>query len=134
MFLRAAASKATADHSPKGGPPVPYPRRFAWAWLAPVLIFAPGFVHADDERTGEQIYRKLCASCHGINGEGVEDQYAAPLEGDQSVDELARLIQNTMPKDKPKTCVGEDARKVAAYIHETFYSEAAQERVRSARI
>ena len=26
------------------------------------------------ERTGEQIYRELCISCHGMAGEGTKDQ------------------------------------------------------------
>jgi hypothetical protein len=39
-----------------------------------------------------------------------------------------------MPKDDPGTCVGEDARKVAAYIYEAFYSKAAQARNKPPRI
>ena len=39
-----------------------------------------------------------------------------------------------MPEDDPETCVGDEARSVAAYIHEAFYSRTAQERNRPARI
>ena len=27
------------------------------------------------DRTGEQIYRQMCASCHGASGEGTDDHY-----------------------------------------------------------
>ncbi len=39
-----------------------------------------------------------------------------------------------MPEDDPGTCVGDDAQKVAAYVHQAFYSKAAQARNRPARI
>ena len=39
-----------------------------------------------------------------------------------------------MPDDDPGTCVGEDAEKVAAYIHDAFYSKTAQARNKPARI
>ncbi|HEV3121656.1 MAG TPA: DUF1592 domain-containing protein, partial [Isosphaeraceae bacterium] len=43
-------------------------------------------------------------------------------------------IAKTMPDDDPGACVGEDAQKVAAYIHEAFYSRTAQARNKPARI
>ena len=85
------------------------------------------------DEIGERIYRQKCASCHGAAGEGSED-YPHQLAGDRSIAQLARLIAKTMPEDDPGTCVGEEADKVAAYIHETFYSKAAQERQRPPRI
>ncbi len=39
-----------------------------------------------------------------------------------------------MPKDADKKCTGDDAQKVAAYIHEAFYSKAAQARNKPPRI
>ena len=79
-------------------------------------------------RTGEQIYRQQCASCHGASGEGTDDHYPRPLVGERPVAALARLIAKTMPEDAPGECVGEDAEKVAAYIYATFYSKDAQAR------
>jgi mono/diheme cytochrome c family protein len=79
------------------------------------------------DSTGEQIYRLKCASCHGAAGEGTKE-FPRALEGDKSVAKLARLIEKTMPEDDPGTCVGPEAEKVAAYIHEAFYSQAARER------
>ena len=99
--------------------------------LAALFLFAPRAVDAADGRTGEQIYKEQCASCHGKQGEGSKD-YGHPLEGDKSVGQLAKFIAKTMPEDDPGTCVGEDAEKVAAYIHEAFYSKAAQARNRPA--
>jgi hypothetical protein len=87
-----------------------------------------------EARSGEQIYRQLCASCHGVAGEGVPELYPKPLIGDRSVGQLSRLIAKTMPEDDPGACVGEDAEKVAAYIHEAFYSRTAQARNRPPRI
>jgi cytochrome c5 len=93
---------------------------------------------AADPPTGEQIYRKQCASCHGANGEGVKegvkDEYPHPLAGSRSVAQLARLIAKTMPKDDPGTCTGESADKVAAYINDAFYSKEARERNKPPRV
>ncbi len=83
---------------------------------------------ADDAATGEQIYQQQCAKCHGAAGEGVLDQYAKPLIGDRPLDDLTRLIVETMPEDNPEACVGRDAEKVAAYVYDSFYSKAAQSR------
>ncbi len=97
------------------------------AWLCASAVAA-------EERTGAVIFRELCASCHGPNGEGVKEEYGKPLAGDKSVEELAKLIAKTMPEDNPGKCVGEDARKVAAYIYDAFYSPIAQARNQPARI
>jgi hypothetical protein len=111
-------------------------------WLAlamvPLLIGAgPDTDQGKDKgRTGEQIYRQMCVSCHGASGEGTDDHYPRPLIGERSVPSLSRLIAKTMPEDDPETCVGPDADKVAAYIYDAFYSKAAQARhpMRPARI
>jgi hypothetical protein len=84
--------------------------------------------------TGEQIYRKQCAACHGASGEGTADNYPHPLAGERSVAQLAKLIAKTMPQDDPGACTGENANRVAAYIYEAFYSKAARERNRLPRI
>ncbi len=90
----------------------------------------------DKGRTGEQIYRQMCASCHGAAGEGTDDHYPRPLIGERPVASLAKLIARTMPEDEPGTCVGPDADKVASYIYDAFYSKAAQAKnpMRPARI
>ncbi len=79
---------------------------------------------------GREIYARNCAVCHGPHGEGVPDSYDEPLVGDDSIGELAASISKTMPEGEPEKCVGEDAEAVAAYIHHSFYSEAAQIRNR----
>jgi mono/diheme cytochrome c family protein len=98
----------------------------ALLWLAalpPAASFA-----GDPARTGEQIFRQQCASCHGASGEGTDDHYPLALVGERSVASLARLIAKTMPEDAPGECVGEDAERVAAYIYDAFYSKSAQAR------
>jgi hypothetical protein len=91
------------------------------------MIFGPVRAEAGDF-SGEQIYRNRCASCHGTAGEGTPENYAKPLAGTRSVVQLAKFIAKTMPEDDPGTCTGEDADKVAAYIHQAFYSKDAQSR------
>ena len=82
---------------------------------------------AVDNQTGEQIYQQQCLSCHGKQGEGSKT-YGHPLEGDRPVGQLAKYIAKSMPDDDPRTCEGEDAQKVAAYIYDAFYSKTAQAR------
>jgi hypothetical protein len=84
-------------------------------------------------RTGEQIYKAQCASCHGASGEGSKE-YQRALLGDRSPAQLARLIERTMPEDDPGTCVGEDARLVASYIYDGFYSKTARARNKPPRV
>ena len=84
--------------------------------------------------TGEQIYRRHCIHCHGEAGRGTKDNYPRALVGDKTPTQLSKLIDETMPEDDPELCVGEDAAKVAQYIHDAFYSRLAQERNRPARV
>ncbi len=83
---------------------------------------------------GKQIYHSACAECHGDQGQGVAKAYGEPLTGDATLGELTVTIHDTMPEGAPEQCVGEDARAVAKYIYEAFYSEAAQIRNRPPRI
>jgi hypothetical protein len=84
--------------------------------------------------TGREIYRTQCASCHGLNGEGVDDEYPEPLHGDRPLDDLVKIIEKTMPEEKPQLCAGEDAKSVAEYLFATFYTEEARLRNKPARI
>lgn len=89
---------------------------------------------ADETNPGARIYQNLCASCHGKAGEGTPEDYPRALVGDRSIDQLTRLIEKTMPEDDPKSCEGEDARSVATYIHDNFYSKVAQARNKPPRV
>ena len=93
---------------------------------------APVIEPPPDLSAGKAIYDAKCASCHGAAGEGVTGKYASALVGDRPVVDLAEIIDQTMPEEDPTACTGEDARKVAEYIHATFYSEIAQARQRPA--
>jgi cytochrome c553 len=103
------------------------------AFFGLMLMSLYGRAAAADGRSGEQVYRQQCASCHGAKGEG-SDEYQKPLRGDRSVMQLARFIAKSMPKDSDKKCSPEDAQKVAAYVYDAFYSKTAQERNRPPRI
>ncbi len=98
-----------------------------------MLLFGTSALFGAD-RTGEQIYQQVCASCHGAKGEGTTESYPHPLVGERSVGELTEYISKSMPEDKPGTCVGEDARKVSQFIHDTFYSPTAQARNKPVRV
>jgi len=101
------------------------------AWTAAVLLAAtPAFA---DDVTGLQIYAKKCVSCHGPNGEGTKE-HPELLIGDRTLEKLASYIAKTMPEDKPGTCAGDEAKKVADYIYNAFYSRAAQARNKPPRI
>ena len=102
-----------------------------------LLIGGIGVARSDDAellQRGRQIYETSCLKCHGKDGGGVEEHYDDPLIGDESVKSLATIIAETMPEEDPDLCVDEDALAVAAFIHESFYSEAAQVRNRPPRI
>lgn len=83
--------------------------------------------------TGEQIYKSKCAACHGAAGEGTA-KHKQRLEGERSPAQLAEVIAKTMPEDDPGSLSDDDARAVAAYVHDAFYSRVARERNRPARI
>jgi mono/diheme cytochrome c family protein len=106
-------------------------------WLLWTALAALGLVPwaaRADSRTGEQIYRQRCASCHGPSGEGTDENYPHRLEGKKTLPQLVRFISRSMPKDDPKKCAGEEADKVAAYIYAGFYSEAARARLKPPRV
>ncbi len=116
--------------------PTPMARRVCLAaGLFLALPATPRAVAADDPAVaaGAQIYRDKCASCHGAAGEGSKEN-KKPLAGSKSVGQLSRVIEETMPEDDPGTCVGDEARLVAAYIHDAFYSRTAQARNKPARV
>ena len=102
--------------------------------VAVLLALSTAPCAAADGPTGEQIYRKGCASCHGANGEGTKEDYPHPLAGNRSVAQLTALIAKSMPKDEPGTCTGADAAKVATYIYDSFYSKEARDRNKPPRV
>lgn len=96
----------------------------AFPHLAEVSLFAAAPPHP-----GAALYQKLCAECHGDRGQGVDGEYDEPLKGEKSLEALARDIDKTMPEDDPEKTTAEDAKLVAAYIYDAFYSPAAQARL-----
>ncbi len=105
-----------------------------WLMLSCIAIFTPSFELSAQSKQGEKIYLQKCAKCHGKQGEGVETVYPEALLGDLSIKELAQYIEETMPEEKPETCVGKEAAAVAAHIHYQFYSITAQARNKPAHL
>jgi hypothetical protein len=99
--------------------------RFAWlVFLWPAICTAA----LPENHPGKAIYQKLCAECHGDRGQGVEDEYDEPLTGEKAIEALARQIDRTMPEEDPEKTTPEDAKLIAEYIHDAFYSPEAQAR------
>jgi cytochrome c553 len=98
--------------------------------LAALALAAP--LHAADPK-GEQLYKKLCASCHGVNGEGAK-AFPMPLVGTKSIPQLAAQVAKTMPEDNPGSLSAGDASVIAAHMHAAFYSPEARERNKPPRV
>ncbi len=99
-------------------------------FLTGLLLKSP--VQANDQ--GAEIYRAQCASCHGENGQGTAEHFSDPLRGDLALSQLEKLIVKTMPEEHPEACVGDEAKLVAAFIYDRFYSPEAQQRLNKSRI
>jgi hypothetical protein len=98
-----------------------------------LLALATASVALADAPDGAALYRKECARCHGPAGEGAK-AYPHPLAGKRTLPQLTKYIAHNMPEDKPGTCTGADAEKVAAYIFDAFYSPAAQARLKRPKV
>jgi hypothetical protein len=122
-----------AAHTRQSQTAAPVPWR-ALALLAMTVLFPVAAPAADPAPTGQQLYQSLCADCHGLQGEGVEGAYDDPLTGGRSLPELTKYINDTMPQDEAEKCVGDEAKRVAGYIFDTFYSEADRARHKPPRI
>jgi thiosulfate dehydrogenase len=80
-----------------------------------------------DVKAGESVYAERCASCHGVDGQGVQigDKKAGPLWGDGSWNDgagaarvytLAGIIRYSMPYLSPGSLTDEEAQQVARFI------------------
>ncbi len=78
---------------------------------------------------GLGVYRKHCVECHGENGEGNALEEVDALYGQRSVAALTRFIERNMPEEDPERCVGKEAKAVAEYIYDAFYSPEARKRL-----
>jgi hypothetical protein len=87
-----------------------------------------------DSSRGKAIYREYCLDCHGETGEGVGGEYELPLTGDDPLPMLTAIIHRTMPEEDPKEVSNTDAKAVAAYMYDAFYSREAWQRVHPAKI
>ena len=107
---------------------------FACLALLFLLSSQQGVRGAEQNKKGRDIFRQLCAKCHGRNGEGVKGKYDDALRGDWAIEKLTRYIDKNMPDDAPDKCVGPDADAVARYIYDAFYSREARLRNHPPRV
>ncbi len=82
---------------------------------------AAAVVRANDEAS--HAFASKCASCHGADGQGVQGEYEKPLAGATTLDDLVKIVEETMPEEAPEECVGEEARAIAEYMFGRFYRE-----------
>src|SRR5438034_4055090 len=109
-------------------------QRFAWLPLLCFWLSQHDASGAERRLTGREIFRQLCAKCHGRNGEGAKGKYDDALRGDWPIEKLTRYIDKSMPDDAPEKCVGADAEAVARYIYDAFYSREARLRNHPPRV
>src|SRR5262249_35829427 len=100
----------------------------------PLLCLSLSSQAAESSQRGREIYRHLCAKCHGRSGEGVNGKYDDALHGDWPIEKLTRFIDKNMPDDDPGKCKGPDAEAVARFIYDAFYSPEARIRQHPSRI
>ena len=109
----------------------------AGEWCSIVLAISATLLLATDSSaeplSGKQIYKRHCASCHGLDGQGTK-KHADPLAGDRTLAGLIKYIDREMPEETPEKCTGPDAERVARYVFDAFYSPIAQARHSKARI
>ena|ERR1700722_4816115 len=107
----------------------------ACLWLLALLLCSQQSLFGGQKPlTGGQVYRQLCAKCHGASGQGVKGKYDDALQGDWPLDKLRRYIDKKMPDDDPGRCQGAQAEAVAGYIYDSFYSSQARLRRHPPRI
>lgn len=110
--------------------------RLILALVCSLLFVAPA-ADGDDaaiQARGAALYAAQCASCHGDTGQGNRDQYDEPLYGDLAAEDLARVIHETMPDEKPEACVDDDALAVARFMISKFYTAEARAKNQPPRI
>ncbi len=109
-------------------------RSTLWAVCALLAVAASGRAADQAAKTGEQVYKQTCVRCHGANGEGTKKHFDHALTGNKNADQLTAYIAKSMPEDDPGALAAEDAKKVAAFVFDSFYSPSARIRNAPARI
>ena len=100
--------------------------------LPRLIIITIGFclsanlLAGENSSVGSKTFADKCADCHGMDGQGEAGGFEKPLMGELSIEALAHQIERTMPEGSPEDCVGEEAKQVAAYIYNEFYSPPAR--------
>ncbi|MDY3562629.1 DUF1592 domain-containing protein [Gemmata sp. JC673] len=103
------------------------------ALLALAALSPAALAQEKKEKSGEVIYRQMCAKCHGAKGEGAK-AYPVPLTGDKSLTQLAKVIDDTMPEGSPDLLDAAESRRVAEYMYDAFYSPTAQAKLNPPRV
>jgi hypothetical protein len=112
---------------------VPF-RTLSWGVCALVVAAGPAWAGDEVAKSGDRIYKQTCARCHGAEGEGTKKHFPHPLAGDKTLEQLTTYIAKSMPEDDPGSVSSEDAKAVAGFVFEKFYSPSARVRNAPARV
>lgn len=91
------------------------------AWCEVVLLTPYVAGQEPAPSRGAEIWQNQCVACHGSAGTGVSGKYEHQLTGPATLEELASLIEQTMPEDDPEACVGADAWSVAEFLRAEIF-------------
>ena len=83
-------------------------------------LFAVFVPIEDPHQEARGLYRKLCASCHGLDGNGASP--IANVHESFTAMELENLIQETMPYGSPTLCEEGCAKKITEMILDQAYA------------
>ena len=108
-------------------------RRIRMGWVLPLcLALVTGRLARAEEKSGDQVYRSR-ALVPRRRGEGSKE-YPARAHRRQVGRPARQADREDHARGRPRDLLGEDARRVAAYIYDAFYSKTAQARNKPARL
>ena len=89
------------------------------------LFHGPHSLRMPDTLKGMSLYQNRCASCHGMNGQGVQGRGGSPVWGEQSfpmesgfhsVRTLAEFLKTNMPPGTSGALTDQESWDIAAYV------------------
>jgi len=89
------------------------------AWLsiglAAILSGQASIVRAQDVSSGEKLYKKKCAGCHGADAAGKPATKAPPIKG-KSADQIQQVISTSSKHSSLKKLTADEVKGIAAYL------------------
>ena len=93
-----------------------------WCWSLFLLVSAaasPGLVHGNDAQPGAASFARVCAACHGANGQGDKAPPIVPLAYlEDQVTLVVRGGQGEMPPIPRAALSDEELSAIVAYLNQ----------------